>query len=204
MPATINTRVAGGTNFLGTYTWANRPTTAGVGDTILVSDVGTAPGSYMNWTGTVWRPRSPVVFYNQFTEVTKTDADTAYQTIATFEMPAGLMSPGMSLSGWIIVSGPGNRDVRVTWGGVVLLGQVIPAGSVDFRGLIDIMAISATTACGWNPGGAGVVGQQSAAYTSGSVDHSIAQTINIEMRYNTAGAGSQTLTARPFKLMLVP
>jgi len=196
-----------GTNmasFIGTSTWAARPSSASVGDIILISDVGAAPGSHMTWTGSVWRPIAPVIFYNQFTEVTKTDANTNFQTIASFVMPAGLMSPGMSLTGWIIVSGPGNRDVRVTWGGVVLLGQVIPSGSVDFRGLIDIMAISSGVACGWNPGGAGVVGQQSAAYTSGAVDHSIAQTVNIEMRYNTAGAGSQTITARPFKLMLVP
>lgn len=195
--------LAGG-NFVGFYTWANRPTVAGVGDMILVTDVGIAPGTRMIWTGTVWRPATPSVFFTQFSEVTKTDADTAYQTIASFQVPAGLMSPGMSLQGWIIVSGPGNRDVRVTWGGVVLLGQVIPSGSVDFRGLIDIMALTATTAQGWNPGGAGVVGQQSAAYTSGAVDHSVAQTVTIDMRYNTAGAGSQTLTARPFKLMLVP
>jgi len=187
-----------------TSTWAGRPTTARVGDVRLMTDIGAAPGTYMIWTGSVWRPIGPSVFYNQFTEVTKTDADTAYQTIASFEMPAALMSPGMSLTGWIIVSGPGNRDVRVTWGGVVLLGQVIPSGSVDFRGLIDIMAISSGVACGWNPGGAGVVGQQSAAYTSGAVDHSIAQTVNIEMRYNTAGAGSQTSTAMLFKLLLVP
>lgn len=193
-----------GVPFLGTFTWALRPVSATVGDTILVSDVGPAPGSYMTWTGSVWRPISSVVFYNQFTEVTKTDLDTAYQTIATFTIPAGLMSPGMSLQGWIIVSGPGNRDVRVTWGGVTLLGQVIPSGSVDFRGLIDVMAITSSTACGWNPGGAGVVGQQSAAYASGSVDHSIAQTVTVDMRYNTAGVGSQTITARALKLMLIP
>lgn len=191
-------------SFIGTSTWAARPTSANTGDIILISDVGTAPGACMRWTGTVWRPIAPVVFYNQFNEVTKTDANTSFQTIATFTIPAGLMSPGMSLQGWIIVSGPGNRDVRVTWGGQTLLGQVIPAGSVDFRGLIDMMALTATTAQGWNPGGAGVVGQQSAAYASGTVDHSVDQTVNIEMRYNTAGTGSQTLTARPFKLLLVP
>lgn len=191
-------------SFIGTSTWAARPASASTGDIILISDVGTTPGSYMTWTGTVWRPIAPVVFYNQFSEVTKTDANTSYQTIATFTIPAGLMSPGMSLQGWIIVSGPGNRDVRTTWGGVTLLGQVVPSGSVDFRGLIDMMAVTASTACGWNPGGAGVVGQQSAAYASGSVDHSVAQTVTIDMRYNTAGAGSQTITARPFKLLLVP
>jgi uncharacterized membrane protein len=45
-----------GIPYLGSFTWANRPTSAPVGAVMRASDVGSASGTHWVWDGTYWRP----------------------------------------------------------------------------------------------------------------------------------------------------
>jgi hypothetical protein len=196
-------------NFVGSFTWASRPTTGTVGSTALFTDIGIAPGALMTWTGTRWRPVSSVTLLNQNTFITKTDADANWQVVASVTLPADLIYPGAAIrcSDYIISASAavtGSKDVQWLWGGSVIAAQAFGLER-DFRGSMQAQALSANSAQGWYQGGLVVLGGSGAvSFTQATIDHSVAQTLQLRMRFAAALLGANSLTSRGLKICLDP
>jgi hypothetical protein len=211
MPTIVNSRVSGGSsNYIGSSTWAARPTSANVGDVLLVTDIGISPGALMTWTsGSIWRPIAPVPLLNQTTSITKTDTDTAWQNGVSVTLPAGLMYNGSAIRCDYILSCnnsvAGSKEIRWLWDSATINNQSYnPAGSQDFRGLLQAQVINSTTALGWWQGQSGVFGSSAPAYTAATINTAVSQVITCDFRFGTAGAGSNILTLRALKVWMDP
>lgn len=209
--AKLRVLTANNTGFLGTYTWATRPSaaTAGAGAEIRVSDVGPQYNRFVS-DGTYWRPVGMVPLLTQLTEVTKTDADTATQTVFSYTVPAGLLTPGCALFGRFEFSANAvvavAKNLAITLGGNGIGTYQMSTTAMDYRGDFMIMAKDMASVKSYWPGNASLFGNAGggAAYTQTARDLTTALTLTATMAWATAGTGANTLTFRPFKLWLIP
>lgn len=150
-----------------------------------------------------------VPLLTQLTEVTKTDADTATQTVFSYTVPAGLLTPGCSLFGRFEFSANAvvavAKNLAITLGGNGVGTYQMNTTSMDYRGDFKIMALDAANVNSWWPGSANVFGNTAGgSYTKTARDLTTALTLTATMAWATAGTGTNTLTFRPFKLWLIP
>lgn len=79
--------------FIGTTTWAGRPTSAAVGDMLLVSDIGPAPGSLFLWNGTRWVTTSEQVLAHTAVASPAHTGTTSKTAILSVTVPGNLLGP---------------------------------------------------------------------------------------------------------------
>lgn len=110
-------------SFIGTTTWANRPSSASLGDMLLASDVGPAPGSLMMWNGTRWSSKFPQFLAGSGEQGAIHTGTLAKTALASFVVPANLLGPKGQLIVEYILSGntsPTGQLAQVTFGGTDL------------------------------------------------------------------------------------
>lgn len=193
------------------YAWASRPAASSlpVGSRIQVTDVGPQHNEFVT-DGSYWRPLGMVPLLFQATEITKTDADTATQTVFSYTVKAGLLAPGCSLycEGQMSTNAvvAVNKNLNFTLGGVSAGGYLVGTTLKDMRFDLRTKALTDNTFDSWSPGSANsYAASGGAGYVSGSRPLSSSDlTLTATMNWATAGSGSNTLTFRPFKLWLVP
>lgn len=193
------------------YAWASRPAASSlpVGTEIMVTDIGPQHNRFVT-DGAYWRPVGMVPLLFQATEVTKTDADTATQTVFSYTVKAGLLAPGCSLycEGQLTANAvvAVNKNLNFTLGGISAGGYQVGTTLKDTRFDLRIKALSDTTYDSWSPGSANsYAASGGTGYVSNSRPLSTSDlTFAATMNWATAGTGTNTLTFRPFKLWLVP
>lgn len=106
-------------SFIGTTTWVGRPTSASLGDMLLVSDIGSAPGSLFLWNGTRWvTPWQQILTGTAVTAPTHTGT-TSKTAIVSVTVPGDLLGPNGQLS-FLFTStgvGAGAKLWQLTFGG---------------------------------------------------------------------------------------
>jgi hypothetical protein len=190
------------------YTWATRPSAvaAGSGAIITITDIAAQPHQRIS-DGTYWRPLAPFPLLSQMTEITKTDTDTNTQTVFSISIPGGFLPPGTYIAGEItFFESPGNtnnKTFNVTFGGNNAGSLTIGNTQTDIQGLVRILARTTGEYRAWDNNS--TYGQAAAALTiTQALDLTTAQTLAATIKFNTGGAGSNTLTFRPCKLICYP
>jgi hypothetical protein len=193
----------------GTYTWATRPAANSVpsGTIITITDIAAQPHQRIS-DGTYWRPMGIVPLLSQLTQVTKTDADTNYQQVWSYTIPAGsFCPPGTSIHiqgfyGANVVGGV-TKTMQFLLGGIGTGDYTIDGASLQNRYYQIINLVNPGWESWW-PGNSPQFGQGGAQSATNSMDMSISRTLLAQMKWNTAGAGTNTLTANSVKVWLVP
>lgn len=103
---------------LKTSTWANRPTTAQVGDLIMITDIGPVDEVF-KWTGSRWAPiNGQCLIYSTNASVSVTG--TVDQTeLGTVTLPGGLVSANGILeisSFWTMTNSANNKIIKIKLG----------------------------------------------------------------------------------------
>lgn len=103
---------------LKTSTWANRPTTAQVGDLIMITDIGPVDEVF-KWTGSRWAPiNGQCLIYSTNASVSVTG--TVDQTeLGTVTLPGGLVSANGILevsSFWAMTNSANSKNIKIKIG----------------------------------------------------------------------------------------
>lgn len=194
---------------LGNYSWATRPSAASVpvGTIITITDI--AAQSHQRFSdGTYWRPMASVPLLSQLTTITKTDADTNTQQVISFTIPGNFAPPGTAIK----FEGTFKTDVIVNVQktfefiiGGVGAGTFLMAGGDWSTRIAQTMIMDSNKFTTWWPGFSVVFGPSAASSNSQtSLDLTVSRTLTLTMKWETAGAGTHTLTAYPCKLWLEP
>lgn len=83
--------------FIGTTTWVGRPTSAAVGDMLLVSDIGNTPGSLFIWSGARWVTPFDQILAGSAVAATPHTGTLTPTTIRSITLPGNLLGPNGSI-----------------------------------------------------------------------------------------------------------
>lgn len=93
--------------FIGTTTWVGRPTSAAVGDILIVSDIGATPGSMFMWNGTRWVTPFEQILTRTAVAAPAHTGTTAITPIISINVPGGLIGPNGYLTFLFTSTGSG-------------------------------------------------------------------------------------------------
>jgi hypothetical protein len=188
------TGITGQVNAPGVYTWATRPAaSANTGRRITISDVGIGGGSQWQSSGTDWHPvGGSVKLYVK--NDTAAHTGTSSKTVqASFSVPAGLMGLNGQLRIYqqhSLTNSANAKTPTVEFGGTVFwnpsgvsLATLTAYTTITNRGSAAVQVGSASFA--------GMTGSTTGTKTSGTVDTTAAQTLQVS--YTLASSGESAM-----------
>lgn len=183
-------------------TWALRPTSAQVGQKILITDVGPSEEIFQ-WNGTRWFPiNGQLILSSKAPNVSVTGTTTITQ-LDSVNIPAGLMSANGQieiLTLWSYTNSANAKTIRVYLGAVLGTSFMSRAetATVGSQMLTVIRAANSTTAQkGANNNIIGGLGISNAGITSSTFDMSLVQPIIFT---GTLALSTETITLKGYKI----
>jgi len=168
------------------YTWANKPATAPLGQIICVTDVG-ENGSLWRGNGTKWVRLNPIKIFSLSVPVLT--ASTSAVTLATITIPAGLLGANGKLKIYPLWSTTNNANIktlRAIFSGSTcstMTSQSVPNNS----GLVIIRNINSESAQKCSSGLVAGIGSSFGSIAVLTVDTTAATTITITGQLADAG-----------------
>ena len=173
------------------YTWANKPAIALLGQIICITDIG-ENGSLWSGNGTKWVRLNPIKIFSLSAPFSSTGS-TSVVTLATITIPAGLMGANGKLKIYPLWSTTNNANVktlRLNIGGTLcstMTSQSVPNNS----GLLIIRNLNSESVQKCSSGLVAGIGSSTGSIASPTVDTSAATTITIT---GQLAVGTDTLT----------
>lgn len=174
------------------YTWANKPTTAPLGQIICITDVGDN-GSLWRGDGTKWVRLTQIHFFDLTSSVALTGS-TAEVTLATINIPAALIGAKGKVKLYPLFSATNNifnKTVRVKLGGST--GYVLQTSNFEqLSALVIIRNFNSESVQKVATGMTSGLGLSTTTFNTLAIDTSAATTIEITGQLAN-GVGTLTL-----------
>jgi hypothetical protein len=193
---------------LKTSTWANRPTTAQVGDLITITDIGPVDEVF-KYNGTRWAPiNGQCLIYSINTSVSVTGT-TSQTELGSVTMPGGLMSANGILevsTFWTVTNSANNKTLKVkigetsdpASGGTSFMNRTETTILIHQHLCVVRNANSTSSQKGHSTGVSGGVGSSTLAITTASYDTTTDKKIFLTGQLSNTG---ETITLRGWRLL---
>jgi len=176
------------------YTWANKPAIAPLGQIICITDVG-ENGSLWRGNGTKWVRLNPIKIFSLSAPFSLTGTTSAVTlATATITIPAGLLGANGKLKIyplWSTTNNANTKTLRVVLNGATTVYTVTSQNNVHNSGLLILRNFNSETTQRMSSGMVAGLGSTTGSIALGTIDTTAATTITIT---GQLAFGGDTLT----------